>query len=129
MKIILIGVFGLIGVYLRYWVNTMDTFSQQSIPIANLMINCIGCLFAGFILHLSQQSQYENIFLSAGLIGLCGALTTFSSLNLEFFELLQKSLYQKAFLYYFISLVTGVFFFGIGFFLSTKLNPNNLLQS
>lgn len=127
MKIILIGVFGLIGVYLRYWISTIDSFNSQMIPLANLIANSIGCLIAGYLFYKFQNSQ--SLIIQASLIGLCGALTTFSSLNLELFSLLQKNLYLKAFLYYFISLTTGVILFGIGYFLSSRLNPNNLLHS
>jgi fluoride ion exporter CrcB/FEX len=47
MKIFLIGLFGVLGVYTRYFVDLQISQQQESFPMATLTVNMIGCFTAG----------------------------------------------------------------------------------
>jgi CrcB protein len=107
MKIVLIGVFGLLGIYSRYFIDTIITFKNNSFPISTLIVNLLGCVLAG-ILFAFIQNKTENIFVTPLLIGYCGGLTTFSSYCLQGFQLMSQGETSKAFLYIVISPFIGL---------------------
>jgi CrcB protein len=119
MKIVLIGVFGLLGIYSRYFIDTIFTLKNQSFPFSTLLVNLIGCLFAG-IVFASVQNKFENIFIAPILIGFCGGLTTFSSYCLQGFQLLSQGETSKAFLYIVISPTIGLIFVFTSYYLMNQ---------
>ena len=110
MSIILLSIFGVLGVLSRY---TLDTFfNTEDFPIGTLSANLLGCLLAGIIFQIIQtkSSDLSQLFL----IGFCGALTTFSSYALQGFQFLQKDQTLKGFFYLFGSPLLGVLFIFLG---------------
>ena len=119
MKFLMIGVLGLIGVYLRYAISIYSIDTNHSAAFATFLANSFGCLIAGCIFAL-LQSRPDNFILSAILIGLCGGLTTFSGYNLEFLNQLNLGLYSKAAFYFIMGPTIGLIAIMIGYFSTLK---------
>ena len=88
---------GGIGALLRYSISGLVQKQSSGVfPYGTLAVNLIGALFIGFLWELFQHitvSTNVRIFI---LIGLIGALTTFSTFNLETMNLLKDKEYIKA---------------------------------
>lgn len=95
MKIFLIGIFGVLGVYSRYF---LDSFFNSSLPYGTILSNIVGTLIAGICYCFISQKLNTHIYLPL-LIGFCGGLTTFSSYMLQSFEMFNQGAIAKAFLY------------------------------
>ena len=98
ISLIAVGGAGLIGAMLRYYTSEKLNKTSQ-IPYGTLLVNIIG----SFLLGLLGGMHANGIYLLIG-TGLLGALTTFSTLNVEFVKL-QTS--PKRYLIYFISTYVG----------------------
>lgn len=84
MKILLVALFGMLGVLIRYAISG----SSNGFPIRTLAINCVGALFAGAIYVLaSERGLISPMLKSALLVGLLGGLTTLSAFCLETVQL------------------------------------------
>lgn len=81
---------GALGALLRHAANLF--FIRQGLgglPVSTLMVNVLGCLLAGFVLVWIDQ-RADPVFWRALLVtGVLGALTTFSALGLELWQLLR----------------------------------------
>jgi CrcB protein len=77
-------------------------------PWATLIANVIGCALLGWLVTRLQErlplSAYKRPFLGTGL---CGALTTFSTFQLELLDMLREGHEALALGYAATSLVTG----------------------
>lgn len=108
--------FGLVGVGLRYALETAGAGFTASFPWVTLLINVAGCFVAGFLFRLDFSWPVE---LRTGLIvGFCGGFTTFSAYSLQAFLLLDRGAALPAMLYLFGSPVLGIFAAGMGFSLA-----------
>lgn len=81
---------GAFGALLRHGANVF--FIRQGmggLPVSTLVVNVLGCLLAGFVLLWIDQRS-DPVFWRALLVtGVLGALTTFSALGLESWQLLR----------------------------------------
>ena len=112
ISLIAVGGAGFLGAILRFY--TAEKLNKHSqFPYGTLFVNLIG----SFLLGLLCGVNVEGInYLLIG-IGLLGALTTFSTLNVELIKLKEK---RKQYLFYFISTyVGGLFVAFIGYFFGT----------
>lgn len=119
MKIFLIGIFGLGGIFLRY---ATDTYYKNDPHILNstLIVNGMGSLLAG-ILFAYILNRGDSPLTSALLIGLCGGLTTFSGFSLHIFKYLQAGDYVKGLTYLLASPILGLIMLGLGFIAANRL--------
>jgi len=109
-KIIFIGLAGLIGTLLRYWLAGLvarqygDTF-----PWGTLVVNLVGSFLAGAIYYLAEERLLISPTLrTIILIGLLGGFTTFSSYGLQTFMLLRDGEFGLATLNIALSNVLGL---------------------
>lgn len=107
MKYLLVGVFGLLGVYLRLFIDTYYSQNGQALPIATFLNNTVGCLLAGLIFGYIHTKGPSAIYTGL-LTGLCGGLTTFSGFNLQVLNLFNQGFNTKAMLYLMLSPTIGV---------------------
>lgn len=116
--LILVGAGGFLGSVLRYLISHLMNVQWQSIfPYGTFAVNLAGSFLAGFILsYVFTHNLGSEIRLFVA-VGFCGGFTTFSSFSYEFMSLLQNGHTGYAFLYAFGSLVLGLFFVFIGFWL------------
>jgi|SRR5690606_26137779 len=118
--VFLAAIGGFFGTALRVIIGqTINTEIKTGFPWATLIINLSGSFIIGLLMALALKSDWwsgNGKYLLA--IGFCGGFTTFSSLSLELFNLIQKGQYGLALTYALLSLLLGVSFCVLGFFLA-----------
>jgi len=93
IKILLIGSAGFVGTLGRYWLSGIIARRfGETFPLGTLAVNLIGCFLIGLLFYLMQERYVVNPHVrSIVLIGFLGGFTTFSSLGLQTFTLLQDN--------------------------------------
>ena len=109
VKILWIAVGGAFGAVLRYLINVSplaDLF--EKFPFPTFFINVTGSFLIGFlfVLFTGKFEANENLRLAL-IVGFLGAFTTFSTFELEIFELVREKHFATAFLYLFLSVLLG----------------------
>ena len=91
LKTILIGLAGLAGTLLRYWLSGLVARQYgETFPWGTVAVNLLGCLVTGAVFNLTDERFLVNPTLrTVILIGLMGGFTTFSSYGLQTFTLLR----------------------------------------
>ena len=98
-NLFIIGLGGFIGAVLRYTLSGAAQALSRSgnFPYGTLAVNLIGCLLIGLLSYLvethSLLGPQARMF---SMVGLLGALTTFSTYGLETLNLLDANLYWQA---------------------------------
>lgn len=123
-----IGIFGVAGALLRYWLGlSMGMIWHYTFPFATLMINLIGCFILGWITTYISRINIipPNLVTGLGTV-LIGSFTTFSTFSVETVKLVLASHCGLAFLYVMLSLWGGLmatyFGFRLGHVLFGKRN-------
>lgn len=119
-KTILIGLAGLAGTLVRYWLSGVVARQYgETFPWGTMAVNLIGCLAAGAIFYLTEERFVLNPTLrTVILIGLLGGFTTFSSYGLQTFALLRDGEFGLATLNVVTSNVLGILMVWIGYSVS-----------
>ena len=82
---------GILGVFLRYFAGLwLPTF--WSMPLSTLLVNVLGSLAAGAIYTNQNPSNIQTLVM----VGLLGALTTFSSFSFQTIGLIQSGQWLPA---------------------------------
>lgn len=85
-------------------------------PYGTIVVNLIGAFLMGVVYsYISTKisvNEQLKIFLTVGFLG---GFTTFSSFNLDFYNLINSGSYNSAFLYAGISLIGTIILFYLGF--------------
>jgi fluoride exporter len=123
VKLFLIGLAGFIGTLGRYWLSGVVARRYgQTFPLGTLAVNLIGCFLVGLLFYLMQERYLVNQNVrTIILIGLLGGFTTFSSLGLQTFTLLQDNEIALATLNLVASNVLGLFLVWVGYSLAKVL--------
>ncbi len=112
-KILSIAVGGALGAVARYLVNVSPLSNLlQPFPLPTFFINVTGSFVIGFLLILFTEkfAVGENLR-AAVIIGFLGAYTTFSTFEMEIYDLLKGKDFLLAFVYLILSVTVG--FIGI----------------
>jgi CrcB protein len=90
-RIVFIGVAGLFGTLARYGLSGLVARRfGETFPTGTLVVNVVGCFFAGALVYLLQERFVVNPEIRiATMIGFLGGFTTFSSFGLQTFTLLK----------------------------------------
>ena len=86
MKILLIAVFGLLGVFSRYWgaLFVARYLPTQHFPLGTFIINIIGSFLIGVVYSLGVEKGVLSVDVRVGLlVGLLGGFTTFHHMHLK----------------------------------------------
>lgn len=79
-----IGIFGLIGIFLRYGLEQWFAKPGGQFPWATLITNALGCFIAGGVYSLGVERQWLSAETrTALLVGFAGGFTTFSAYALQ----------------------------------------------
>ncbi len=108
-KILSVGIGGAFGAIARYLINISPLATLfQKFPFPTFFINVLGSLLIGFFLILltDKVSINDNLRLAI-MIGFLGAFTTFSTFELEIFELIREKLFSTALVYLVSSVLVG----------------------
>ena len=122
-KILLVAIGGAFGAVARYLINIspLATFFEK-FPFPTFFINVTGSFLIGFLLILLTDKFVvgENMRLAV-IVGFLGAFTTFSTFELEIFDLVRERYFATAFVYLFLSVIVG--FVGVlgGVWLARKI--------
>ncbi len=118
-KFLSIALGGAAGALLRYGVSGLISRSfSGGFPLGTLTVNLIGSFLIGLlwgVLEIVTISQNVRLFI---FIGLLGSFTTFSTFSLENFSMLRDGEYWLVLCNVALSVVLGVMFVFIGFFVS-----------
>jgi CrcB protein len=116
-KTILIGLAGLAGTLLRYWLaGFVSRQYGETFPWGTIAVNLIGCFVTGAVFYLTEERFLINSTIrTVILIGLLGGFTTFSSFGLQTFVLLREGAYGLATLNLVTSNVLGLFMVWVGY--------------
>ena len=109
MKLILIAVFGLIGVFARYFVGILASrYLPTVFPFGTLIINLLGAFLIGvvWVSGIEKNLIPHNVLVGI-IVGFLGGFTTFSSYCLEFVRLIEESQVLNGILYVTLSPVLG----------------------
>ena len=122
-KTILIGLAGLIGTLLRYWLSGfVARHYGETFPWGTLIVNVLGCLVTGAVFNLTEERfLVDPTVRTVILIGLLGGFTTFSSYGLQTFTLLRDGEFALATLNVAVSNVLGLFMVWAGYGLAKAL--------
>ncbi len=114
---LLVGSGGFLGALLRYGVGGVihQRLPFVRFPCGTLAANMLGCFAIGLLTGLVDASHLLGpSFRKFALIGLIGALTTFSTFLYETFAMLQDAEYLQAAANVGIQLVVGLFLVWLG---------------
>jgi CrcB protein len=114
---ILIGVAGLAGTLLRFWISGfVARRAGETFPWGTMVVNIVGCLLAGAIFNLTEDRMLISpTFRAVILVGLLGGFTTFSSYGLQTFVLLRDGELGMATLNVVVSNVVGLMMVWVGY--------------
>jgi len=109
-KILVVGIGGALGAIARYLINISPLANLfEKFPFPTFFINITGSFLIGFLLILFTDKFAINDNLRLAIIvGFLGAFTTFSTFELEIWELIKENQFPTAFLYLFLSVVVGL---------------------
>lgn len=121
-KILAVAFGGAFGAVARYLINISplaSTFSK--FPLHTFLINICGSFLIGFLLVIFTDKFAANENLRLALtVGFLGAFTTFSTFELEIFELIRERFFVTAFAYLFLSVAVGFVGVAAGVWLGKK---------
>ena len=112
-----VGLFGLVGVLIRYYIYTL--FISASLTLPSLIVNGLGCLCVGVVVAISEKIGLSEALKYGLIIGLCGGLTTFSTIIFDIIKLLNQQEFTQAIIYFFFTNILGIACFGFGFIITS----------
>jgi len=117
---------GAIGAASRYlttlWVQrSLGSSFLSQLPLGTLTVNLLGAFILSFLIFSDYFGLNQNYKAAIG-TGFLGALTTFSTFELESFELITSGRYLMAFANLFGSLLLGLIAIILGHRLAMLIN-------
>ncbi|MBO1520178.1 fluoride efflux transporter CrcB [Oceanisphaera pacifica] len=99
-NLLIIALGGALGAVLRFGItDIMARALGRTFPYGTLTVNVLGSLIMGSVFVLVQQQVlHENSWRPFLMVGMLGALTTFSSFSLDSLLLLEQGQWLKAML-------------------------------
>lgn len=98
---------GVIGAVARYLVSLFFA-GRAGFPFAVLTVNVVGSAIGGAVLGLAMRAEISSDIRLVLLTGLCGGLTTFSTLSVETVQLIAEGRTKAAVLSVSSNFVLGI---------------------
>ncbi|MDQ0190516.1 fluoride efflux transporter CrcB [Alicyclobacillus cycloheptanicus] len=120
MAYLAVAIGGFIGACLRFVISEMIG-TVHGFPLATLCINVTGSFFLAwfYTITLERIPIHPHLRLGVG-TGLVGAFTTFSTLTVDTWKLVEAGMYTDAALYVTLSFVLGLAAAGFGYALAAR---------
>ncbi len=92
MQVLAIACGGACGALIRFWLaNAVHDQLGRDFPYGTFVVNLIGCLFIGILyVWFTERFKFDPIWRAGLMVGVLGALTTFSTFSIETVTLLQE---------------------------------------
>lgn len=122
-QLIVIGIGGMVGAVMRFLLSGLiqNLSKNEAFPLGTLGVNVLGCFIIGILGGYSETLNAFSPELRAFLmIGLLGSFTTFSSFELETFNLLRNSQFLYAALNVGLQFIVGLIAVVAGYYLSIQ---------
>ena len=121
-KVLAVAFGGALGATVRYLINLSPLAALfDKFPFHTFLINISGSFLIGFLLITFTDKYAENENLRLALtVGLLGAFTTFSTFEMEIYELIRERFFVTAFVYLSLSILTGFVGVAAGVWLGKK---------
>lgn len=113
-KLLAIYAGGVVGALIRVGLAEAASTSPGQWPWATFAVNMVGALLLGYFFALFRERPAESLqhpFLGTGI---CGTLTTFSTMQLELFEMVDGGHLGLAVAYCAVTVAAGYLFLRIG---------------
>ena len=122
-KITAVAVGGAFGAIARYLINVSPLAAMFGrFPFHTFLINVSGSFLIGFLLVIFTDKFTANENLRLALtVGFLGAFTTFSTFELEIYELIRERFFTTAFLYLLLSISVGFVGVAAGIWLAKNI--------
>ena len=117
-EMLLVGLGAFFGSSFRYLINIKIGLLNLLFPWATFGINLTGSLLIGILMAISFKDQ--NLWKLLLTTGFCGGFTTFSSFSFESLSLLKSGNIVMVLNYIFLSVIGGLLFATIGYYLTNK---------
>jgi len=122
-SIIFIAIGGAVGALLRYFtVIGFQHWLGLSFPYGTLIANLVGCFIMGGLYAYSAQWNLPLSMKLGIMVGLLGALTTYSSFSLDTLMLVEKTEYVKAAMNVVLNLAGSLTAVVLGFWLIKQIS-------
>lgn len=122
MRFLLVGVGGLLGAVLRYWLGSLVQIAFGGrFPVGTLAVNVLGCFGIGVLMGWMEVRQplSPEVRLFA-IVGVLGGFTTFSTFSYDTVELLRAISPASAALNVIASLALGLTATWLGLWLGAR---------
>jgi CrcB protein len=113
-KLLAIYAGGVVGALIRVGLAEVASTSPGQWPWATFAVNMVGALLLGYFFTLYRDHPEESLrhpFLGTGI---CGTLTTFSTMQLELFEMVDGGYLGLAAAYCAVTIAAGYLFVRLG---------------
>lgn len=123
LKLVSVFIGGGIGATLRYLATILSNKFFATSIIGTLFVNIAGCFFIGCILGITSNKPnlFSDVLKTFLTIGILGGLTTFSTFNIEVFELIKTGKMFLGVSYMILSCLLGLLFAYLGYVVCLKI--------
>lgn len=117
-KLLSVFIGGGIGASLRYLATIVSNKIFATSIFGTLFVNIAGCFFIGCIFGVAyaKSNLFSDVAKTFLTVGILGGLTTFSTFNLEVFELIKTGKVLLGISYMLGSCLLGLLFAYLGYF-------------
>lgn len=113
-KLLAIYAGGVVGALIRVGLAEAASTSPGQWPWATFAVNMVGALLLGYFFTLFREHPEESLHHPFLGIGLCGTLTTFSTMQLELYEMVDGGHLLLAAAYCAVTVAAGYLFVRLG---------------
>jgi fluoride exporter len=111
---------GTVGALARVGLAQAAPHSASGWPWATLGVNMVGALLLGYFVARLEDHPEDSVAHPFLTTGICGTLTTFSTLQLELFEMVDAGRLALAGAYLAVTIAAGLWFVRLGMALERR---------
>ena len=123
LKLVSVFIGGGIGATLRFLVTILSNKFFATSILGTLFVNIAGCFFIGCMLGVTtnKTNMFSDVLKTFLTVGILGGLTTFSTFNIEVFELIKTGKIFLGISYMILSCLLGLLCAYFGYLICLKI--------